>query len=119
MKLYNLKTNDGVRNYNISAKKQGSTLVFLRKIVRGAADNSYGIEVAKLAGIPEGILRKAREYLEELEEGRNYTPYVEDQISFADVGSDEIRQILEATDINSLTPLEAINLLNDLKEKIR
>ena len=112
-------TLDGVRNYNISAKKQGSTLVFLRKIVRGAADNSYGIEVAKLAGIPEGILRKAREYLEELEEGKNYTPYVEDQISFADVGSDEIRQILEATDINSLTPLEAINLLNDLKEKIR
>lgn len=108
---------DGVRNYNISAKKQGSTLVFLRKIVRGAADDSYGIEVAKLAGIPEGILRKAREYLGELESAERYVPKCSDQITFAEMGADEVRQILEATDLNTLTPLEAINLLAELKEK--
>ena len=57
----------GVRNYSISAKKQGGNLVFLRKIVRGAADDSYGIEVAKLAGLPEAVISKAKGYLKELE----------------------------------------------------
>ena len=59
----------GVRNYNITAKKQGGTLVFLRKIVRGAADDSYGIEVAKLAGLPDSIIGKAKGYLKELTAG--------------------------------------------------
>ena len=58
----------GVRNYNITAKKQGGELVFLRKIVRGAADDSYGIEVAKLAGLPDAVIRKAKGYLKELEQ---------------------------------------------------
>jgi DNA mismatch repair protein MutS len=114
---------DGVSNYNISAKKQGGTLVFLRKIVRGAADDSYGIEVAKLAGLPDSIINKAKQYLKELEsEGTaSYCVVVEqkDQISLADVGTDEVRKILERTDINSLTPLEAINLLSELQKKAR
>jgi len=59
----------GVRNYNITAKKQGGTLLFLRKIVAGAADDSYGIEVAKLAGVPDTIITKAKTYLRELESG--------------------------------------------------
>ena len=58
---------EGVRNYNITAKKQGGTLLFLRKIVRGAADDSYGIEVAKLAGLPESVVTKAKGYLKSLE----------------------------------------------------
>ena len=59
----------GVKNYNIAAKKKRDDILFLRKIVRGGADQSYGIEVAKLAGVPEPVLRRARKILEELEAG--------------------------------------------------
>ena len=113
---------EGVRNYNISAKKQGSTLVFLRKVVRGASDDSYGIEVAKLAGLPNAIIAKAGEFLREYEaEGprSGRAAVAEDQISFMDLGNDEIHQILEATDVNTLSPLEAINLLDELKRKAK
>ena len=116
----------GVRNYNISAKKQGGTLVFLRKILRGAADDSYGIEVAKLAGLPEGIIKRANEYLREFE--KSGTAVIADtdsfdsfdnQISFSDIGKDEVRKILEATDLNSMTPMEAMNLLNELQRMVK
>lgn len=114
---------DGVRNYNISAKKQGGTLVFLRKIIRGAADDSYGIEVAKLAGLPDAVINKAKGYLKEFEaEGVRGLPEPREasgQITFADVGADEVRRILEATDLNSLTPLEALNLLGELQKKAK
>ena len=113
----------GVRNYNITAKKQGGTLVFLRKIVRGAADDSYGIEVAKLAGLPDPVIQKAKGYLKELE---SETPVsaapaalADDQLSFADVAADELRETLLATDLNTLTPLEAMNLLFTLQKKAR
>ena len=113
----------GVRNYNITAKKQGGTLVFLRKIVRGAADDSYGIEVAKLAGLPETVINKAKSYLKELERDGVSAPAApaeeEDQISFADIGADEVRRILRDTDLNTLTPIEAMNLLFDLQKKAR
>ena len=113
----------GVRNYNITAKKQGGTLVFLRKIVRGAADDSYGIEVAKLAGLPEPVIQKAKDYLKELESETpvNAAPaaLADDQISFADVAADELRETLLATDLNTLTPLEAMNLLFTLQKKAR
>ena len=112
----------GVRNYNITAKKQGGRLIFLRKIVPGAADDSYGIEVAKLAGVPDAIIAKAKEYLRELEsEGaapalpeRSESP----QLSFAELGTDEVRRTLMQTDLNSLTPIEAMNLLFELKRKV-
>ena len=113
----------GVRNYNITAKKQGGTLVFLRKIVRGAADDSYGIEVAKLAGLPETVINKAKSHLKELERDGVSMPTTpaaeEDQISFADIGADEVRRILRQTDLNTLTPIEAMNLLFDLQKKAR
>ena len=114
----------GVRNYSISAKKQGGNLVFLRKIVRGAADDSYGIEVAKLAGLPEAVISKAKGYLKELEaDGISALPRADaaddGQISFADVGTDEIRQMLESADLNTLTPIEAMNLLFELQKKAR
>ena len=114
----------GVRNYNITAKKQSGTLVFLRKIVRGAADDSYGIEVAKLAGVPEAIIGKAKEYLRELEREGNAPlaralPDEDDQISFADVGADEVRKMLQDVDLNTLTPIEAMNLLYELQKKAR
>ena len=114
----------GVRNYNITAKKQGGELVFLRKIVRGAADDSYGIEVGKLAGLPESVIRKAKGYLSELEaEGVRALPQPgprgDDQLSLADLGSDEVRRILRDADLNTLTPIEAMNLLYELQKKAR
>lgn len=115
---------DGVRNYSISAKKQGGTLVFLRKIVRGAADDSYGIEVAKLAGLPDHIISKAKVYLKELETQdvipeKNAGKAENEQISLADIGTDEVRKILQNTDINTLTPIEAMNLLFELQRKAK
>ena len=114
----------GVRNYNITAKKQGGNLVFLRKIVPGAADDSYGIEVAKLAGLPEAVIAKAKGYLKELEDsGARAVPKAaaanDDQISLADVGADQVRKTLLSTDLNSLTPIEAMNLLYELQRKAR
>ena len=117
----------GVKNYNITAKKQKGTLVFLRKIVRGSADDSYGIEVAKLAGIPDSVIAQARTYLEELESEEGKAPVVKeaasteetDQISFYDLGADEIRETLRQLDLNTITPLEAMNLLYQLQKKVK
>ena len=114
----------GVKNYNITAKKQGGTLVFLRKIVPGAADDSYGIEVAKLAGLPDAVIAKAKSYLKDLESGGAEAPAPAHgadggQMSLADVGADEVRKRLRTTDLNTLTPIEAMNLLFELQRKAR
>lgn len=112
----------GVKNYNITAKKQGGKLIFLRKIVPGAADDSYGIEVAKLAGVPDAIIDKAKNYLRELEasgaayEVSHAAPPA--QISLSDVGEAEIRRQLQKIDTDTLTPMEAINILYELKKKV-
>ena len=109
----------GVKNYNIAAKKRGSDVIFLRKIVRGGADQSYGIEVAKLAGVPDRVIKRARAILEELESGDHAAaaaPAVcTDQISLMDVGSQTVLKKLEMTDVNVLSPIEALNLLAELK----
>ena len=114
----------GVRNYNITAKKQKGDLVFLRKIVRGAADDSYGIEVAKLAGLPEAVIQKAKSYLKELESEGIARPAPEaeedgDQISLGDLAAEELRRTLRDLDLNTLTPIEAMNLLYELQRKAR
>ena len=113
----------GVVNYNITAKKQGGRLIFLRRIVRGAADDSYGIEVAKLAGVPEGVITRAKSYLKELEAAGaalGVTPAPPaDQISLTDLGADEVRQELERLDIDSMTPREAMAALYELKKKVQ
>ena len=113
----------GVRNYNITAKKQGGTLIFLRKIVAGAADDSYGIEVAKLAGLPESIITKAKSYLRELEAGSaapaSAAPQEDDQLSLTDVGGSQIAEELRTLDLNTITPIEAMNLLFELQKKAR
>ena len=114
---------EGVRNYNITAKKQGGTLLFLRKIVRGAADDSYGIEVAKLAGLPESVVTKAKGYLKSLEtEKPASAPAAQtvpetDQVTLMDVGGSEIARELSALDLNTLTPIEALNTLYQLQKK--
>ena len=112
----------GVRNYNISAKKQNGKLLFLRKILPGAADDSYGIEVAKLAGVPDSVIRAADGHLAALA-AEGVVPAVRapaaaaDQISLADVGFDSVRERLRTVDPNTLTPLEALNLLYELKKE--
>ena len=113
----------GVVNYNITAKKQGGKLIFLRRIVRGAADDSYGIEVAKLAGVPEGVISRAKSYLKELEAAGaalGVEPAaVSDQISLTDLGADEVRASLQKLDLDSMTPLEAMTELYALKKKVQ
>ncbi len=112
---------EGVRNYNITAKKQGGDLLFLRKIVRGAADDSYGIEVAKLAGLPDTVIRCAKKYLRKLEaaapapEADVLLPE-DDQISLVDVGADKVAERLRNLDLNTITPIEAMNLLAELQK---
>ena len=114
----------GVKNYSISAKKQSGRLIFLRKIVPGAADDSYGIEVAKLAGVPDAVISKAKAYLSELESAgtapRVSAPEASgsEQISMTDVGSGEVCRLLRRTDLDTLTPIEAFNLLYELKKKV-
>lgn len=113
----------GVKNYNIAAKKKKDDIIFLRKIVRGGADQSYGIEVAKLAGVPDRVIARARDILEELERDGFPASQVSsapaaDQMSFLDVGAGEIADRLRLVDMNTLTPIEAMNLLFELKQKL-
>ncbi len=121
---------DGINNYNICVKKRGDTITFLRRIVRGKADGSYGIEVAKLAGIPNAVVSRARVILRELESSAPETKSVaidspvmqeneELQISITSTLDDEIIDSLRNIDINTLTPLEALTTLHELVGKAR
>ena len=112
----------GLKNYNIAVKKRGETVIFLRKIIPGAADDSFGIEVARLAGIPDKVIARARHLLKELETGsaggvcRAPQPEPEAQVSFLDVGGSQIAQKLRDITIETLTPIEALNVLFELKK---
>ena len=110
----------GVKNYNISAKKQNDRLIFLRKILPGAADESYGIEVAKLAGVPDAVIHAAKGHLTKLN-AEHAAPAavsapVSDQVSLADFGASRVTEKLRGIDPNALTPLEALGLLFELKK---
>ncbi|MCL1858543.1 MAG: DNA mismatch repair protein MutS [Oscillospiraceae bacterium] len=114
---------EGVINYNIAAKKKDDDIIFLRKIIKGAADDSYGIEVAKLAGVPNEIVKRAKEVLTGLEEGRGTPVCVTNKISeqneldnfsFEDINKNEIYDKLKSININVLSPMEAFNILYEL-----
>jgi len=112
-----------VKNYNIAVKKRGDQMIFLRKIVPGAADDSYGVEVAKLAGLPNTVISRAREILEDLESqdscsGVVTTPPADDQISMLDLRSQQVCAALEAITVETLTPIEAMNELYKLKKML-
>jgi len=114
---------EGVRNYNISAKKQGGRLIFLRKILPGAADESYGIEVAKLAGVPDMVIASAGRFLAELESGAAAAVpaaerSVQPQLSLMDMGESAVAARLRSLDLNSMTPFEALGLLYELKKEV-
>ena len=112
-----------VKNYNIAVKKRGDQMIFLRKIVPGATDDSYGIEVAKLAGIPNQVINRAREILSELEaEGGAPAPAPkqepEDQVSMLDLTGQQVVAALSAITVETLTPIEAMNELYKLKKML-
>ena len=118
---------EGVKNYNIAAKKRADDIIFLRKIIRGGADQSYGIEVAKLAGVPPRVITRARTILLELEGGEEtgesvlsaaQPQPVEEQCCFGDIRVFEVAQELRQVDINTLTPIEAMNLIYQWKQKL-
>ncbi len=115
----------GVRNYNIAAKKKGKDILFLRKIVEGGADDSYGVEVARLAGIPEEIIHRAEIILEELESGDSSSApktvsFDNDlQIPITSGYADEILENLKKMDVTLLTPIEAMNELYRLAKKAK
>ncbi|MCI8331759.1 MAG: DNA mismatch repair protein MutS [Clostridiales bacterium] len=116
----------GIVNYHIAAKKKNDTVVFLRKIIKGAADDSYGIEVAKLAGLPDSVIRKAKEVLAGLETGEtnvqtksvNIQESVEQNVTFEDLAIQEVKDKLMQTSVETLTPIEAMNLLYQLKNML-
>ena len=118
---------DGIVNYNIAAKKRGDSITFLRKIVRGSTDDSYGIEVAKLAGIPNEVIKRAKEVLSSVEKtakaistSDKAEPEVDESIiTFDDFVNDQVIEELRAVDINTLSPYEAMSFLFDLKKRLR
>jgi len=117
----------GIVNYNIAAKKRGDGIVFLRKIVRGGTDDSYGIEVAKLAGVPNEVTKRAREILAEIESGSHISggapkaPKPETVDLFTEMLTSRDAEIVEKiknADFNTMTPIEAMNFLFELKKSI-
>ena len=116
---------DGIVNYNIAAKKRGDSVIFLRKIVRGGTDDSYGIEVAKLAGVPSDVVKRSKEILADLEASdptpRKSAPasavQESDLFSALTASKDsEAADKIRALDINTMTPIEAISTLYELKK---
>ncbi len=115
---------DGVKNYNIAVKKRGDDITFLRRIVPGGADDSYGIEVAKLAGLPDEVIDRAKVVLKELESGKKTErpkkkkrEVLDDgaQMTLVPIGNSRIEEFVREIDINTLTPVEALNKLYELK----
>ena len=117
---------EGIVNYNIAAKKRGDSIIFLRKIVRGGTDDSYGIEVAKLAGVPSDVVRRAKEILKDIEGGTlgektkkaasAETYQAPDLFSGILASKDsEAADRIRELDINTVTPIEAMNFLFELK----
>ncbi len=118
----------GIVNYNIAAKKRGDSITFLRKIVRGGTDDSYGIEVAKLAGVPNEVVKRAREILKDIEEGSHiaigHNAVKKDEevdlfAGFVSSVNDDVADKLREVDINTTTPIEAMNILFELKKMLR
>ncbi|PNU21204.1 DNA mismatch repair protein MutS [Geothermobacter hydrogeniphilus] len=124
-------TRERVQNYNVAVKEWNDQIVFLRRIVKGGASHSYGIQVARLAGLPRPVIDRAKEVLKNLETGefvgegqprlaREKRAPVEQtpQLSLFGAGDDQLRRALEEVDVSVLTPLEALNLLDRLKRML-
>ena len=115
----------GIVNYNIAAKKRGEDIIFLRKIVKGPTDDSYGIEVAKLAGVPNEVVKRAKAVLADMVENgfveakptkKANEPQMNVTMSFEDMSIYEAADRIKKIDINTLTPIEAMNFIFELKK---
>ena len=115
------KTKDGIKNYSVAVKKRGDDITFLRKIVRGGTDDSFGIEVAKLAGVPDEVISRAKEILVGLDNGEkkekiSVPPRTE---SYQNNASNEITEYIKNLDVTTLTPIEALNELYKLNQLLK
>lgn len=116
----------GVQNYSIAVKKRGDDITFLRRIVRGGADDSFGIEVAKLAGVPDKVVKRAKQVLRQLESGgvtvskQRPQRNEEEPMQFTMLTKDsEVIERLKSLDVNTLTPIESMNLLFELTRLLK
>ena len=112
-----------MRNYNVAVAEEQGRIVFVRRIVPGGADRSYGVHVAELAGLPKAVVRRAREVLVDLEKGANgHSPagaLPQLQLFAAAPADDPLRSELAAIDVDSMSPLEAVTRLYELRERAR
>jgi DNA mismatch repair protein MutS len=125
---------DRIKNYNVSVREVDGRVIFLRKLERGGSEHSFGIHVAKIAGMPKSIVKRANEILRQLETdnrkqdigGAHVTPATQSQggmqLSFFQLDDPVLCQIRDEIlnlDINSLTPIDALNKLNEIKKILR
>lgn len=115
---------EGIKNYSIAVKEKGEDIIFLRKIIEGGTDESYGIHVAKLAGVPNDVVKRANKILNSLEKGdvkiketKEDKKQVEGQIDLYNLQFADIAHELDKINLNELTPIEALNVLVKLKRK--
>lgn len=115
-------TMDGVKNYSVAVKERGNDIVFLRRIVRGGSDKSYGVHVARLAGLPKKVLERANEFLKEYDSGEPQQVKAAPQNDGGMMGSlfgSALQQRLANMDVMSMTPIEAMNTLYKLQEEAK
>ena len=124
------KTFDRIRNYNVSVREVNGKIIFLRKLVRGGSEHSFGIHVAKLAGMPASIIERANQILKELEGANSQELTAKSHIGESQEGMqlsffqlddpvlEQIRDEVKSLDINTLTPLEALNKLSEIKKLV-
>ncbi len=122
--LTNMETEmSGIKNYNIAVKKRGDDIIFLRRIVSGGADDSYGIEVALLSGVPKAVTDRAKAILKEIESNGIVTykqvPTASAQIPIEMQGAQDILKELQTIDVNTLTPIESMEILFDIANKAK
>ena len=120
---------DRIKNYNVSVKELKDNVLFLRKLVKGGSEHSFGIHVAKMAGMPQQVIHKANKILKRLEKSHSSEELADDlksvendmQLSFFNMDDpllEEIKEEILMTDIDTLTPVEALMKLNEIKRML-
>lgn len=116
---------DGIKNFSVAVKEKGEDVIFLRKIIEGGTDESYGIHVAKLAGVPKQVITRANKILKSLEKTdkkiveKEDKTQVEGQVNLYNFKLEEIAMELDKINLNELTPIDALNTLVRIKEKMK
>jgi DNA mismatch repair protein MutS len=117
------KTNEGIKNFSVAVKRNGGSIQFMHKIVEGGTDDSYGIEVAKLAGIPNAVIKSAKKALSqmelnskiELETELREEENLQEQIDFSAIAKEKVISAIKNLDIENLKPIEALQILDEMK----